>query len=254
MTTDVLEKPEGDSKDPESTKSAEKTRLLFCGDLHGDIERAKELIQIAKEHKCSEIVQAGDWGYIWPRDDSHKNLSNILTSYDMSMRFCDGNHDTHPVLRKFSRDTDNNVAPGLTYQFRGSKKTVGSVTMVFLGGAPSIDRAWRTTGISWWPEEEITEQDVEEALKHKGEHIDVLVTHDAAIAPPGIKDGGSASFSYRAAQSTAFIMKVIEELKPKLHIHGHYHYRYQGLIKGTVVKGLASNIDSLLDNYLIYEK
>lgn len=147
-------------------------KILFCGDLHGDLERARRVADRARDEKCDEVIQVGDWGYLWP---GHDQLSDLdTTDRSMPMRFIDGNHDWHPELARLSEvehnwELDGSIALGdrLIYQPRGTIKEYRDGTkIVFMGGAPSIDKMIRSEGASWWPEEDITEEDVRRALFH----------------------------------------------------------------------------------------
>lgn len=233
-----------------------KMKFLFVGDLHGDLECAEQMIDLAKKEQCDEIIQVGDWGFLWPGEVNNvKTLSDMLARSRMMMRFCDGNHDWHPELRKFARNTEHNVADYLTYQHRGTMKEYPSgPRFVFLGGAPSIDREGRRPGFSWWPEEYITEEDVEAALEYALK-VDVLVTHDTGTPIPGFKEAQSMSFNYRARESHSSLRRVLKGLRPALNIHGHYHHRYEAQDANgcTKVIGLGSNINTYQDLYFVYE-
>ena len=231
-------------------------KYLFVGDLHDDLEAATQSIGHAVDSGCKEIIQVGDWGFFWTRGDGHwKELSAALVEANMKMRFCDGNHDHHPRLRALKRDTEDNAAPGITYQHRGTvKEFPDGVRMLFMGGAPSIDKAWRTKNISWWEEEYITEEDVQAALSHKGKPVDIFVTHDSAIYPKGIKEIKDMGYNYRALDSKEKLLKLIEELNPVLQIHGHYHVRHTSKIRNTLVEGLGSNMQTFKDRHYIYER
>lgn len=227
---------------------------LFVGDLHGNMAAADLAIAEAARHSAT-IIQVGDWGFLWgastrtapidPDDDPDDfgaqlatrlnaprlidqtgELSDRLVAAGVMMRFIDGNHDVHPLLQAYPSG-DNNVAPNLTYQPRGSRYVDADGTrFVFLGGAISIDKAYRVVGRSWWPEEAITPGDVRAAERHG--HAHVLVTHDAAVLPPGISDVGvAAGHRYAAAENRAHIAAVIAALRPRLHVHGHWHRKYR---------------------------
>lgn len=71
------------------------------------------------------------------------------------------------------------------------------------------------------------------------------MTHDAAIAPPGIKEPRDQGFFYRAMASLDAVKTVVDGLKPKRHIHGHYHHRYTSKIDDTIVEGLGANVNPL---------
>lgn len=230
-------------------------KFMFVGDLHSCLDRAEMVAELAKDWKCKEIIQVGDWGYKWPTSDTSMELSKILEKYSMPMRFIDGNHELHPELRALPEEVEENLAPFLTYQHRGTiKEFDDGTTMVFLGGAPSIDREMRVKDVNWWEEEYITEDDVEKALQHQGRKVHILVTHDCAVPPPGIKETDNMSFNYRARESHASIKKVIRGLRPSLNVHGHYHFRYDSEFEGTRVLGLASDIQKFEDSFYIFQQ
>lgn len=229
-------------------------RYLFVGDLHGDLTCAFNIIDVAQQNACDQIVQVGDWGFLWPNKNQTAELSSYLVERDIKMRFCDGNHDWHPRLRQL-RPCDDNVAPNITYQPRGSLFEDSEETrFVFLGGAPSIDYRGRTEHVSWWPEEVITEADVNVALAWKGRRIDVLVTHDCGYQIEGFKESSDMSFFYRAIESRDSIRRVIEELRPTMQVHGHYHHRYVKTIDSTKIQGLGANVTDFAKLFLFYER
>jgi hypothetical protein len=171
------------------------------------------------------------------------------------MRFCDGNHDDHTRLHELP-PVENNVAKGITYQHRGSiHEDVDGCRFLFLGGAPSIDKSWRIQNKApWWPEEEITEKDMQITMSHlRSKPIDVFVSHDAAWPPPGIKDTDEILFMIKARWSQSCIAKVIRMFQPQLHVHGHYHVNYESQYENTTIQGLASNLQPLDQAVKIYE-
>ena len=226
---------------------------LFVGDLHGNMAAADLAIAEAARHGAT-IIQVGDWGFLWgastrtppidPDDDPDDfgaqlatrlaaprlidqtaELSDRLVAAGVAMWFIDGNHDAFPLLWAYPPG-DDNVAPNLTYQPRGSLRVDADGTrFVFLGGAVSIDKATRVVGRSWWPEEAITPGDVRAAERHGRAHV--LVTHDAAALPPGVSDAGVASgHRYAADENRVHIATAIAALRPEIHVHGHWHRKY----------------------------
>lgn len=239
---------------------------LFVGDLHSNMAAADLAIAEAARHGAT-IIQVGDWGFLWgsstrtilddpdidPDDfgaqvihrltaprliDQTDSLSALLVAAGVPMRFVDGNHDVHPLLRAYPPG-DDNVAPNLTYQPRGSLYVDADGTrFVFLGGAVSIDKADRVPGRSWWPEEAITAADVRAAERHGTAHV--LVTHDAAMMPPGTSDVGVAvGHRLAAADNRAYVAEAIRALRPQVHVHGHWHRTYQTCAGRLTTIGLA---------------
>ena len=228
---------------------------LFCGDTHNDIDFAVRASLYARQH-AAEVIQLGDFGYLWPGHDQLKELSDMLVGDGVSLRFCDGNHDDHARLRKLIgpvRDHGVTIAKNVIHQPRGSVHEDGDGTrFLFLGGAPSIDRALRVEGRSWWPEEEIADEEHERALSAAGP-IHVLVTHDAPDFPPGFSPKGSPD--YRRAQELSMrrVDMLIRKHRPSLHVHGHWHSNYERLHEaGTRVVGLNCNLARFEDAVLLW--
>lgn len=221
-------------------------RYLFLGDTHNDLDFAESAAKLARQHDA-ELIQLGDWGFTftWPDSTQLEELSNMLVGLGVTMRFVDGNHDNHPHLKKLrgrARVHGVVIAKNVIYQPRGSiHEDEDGTRFLFLGGAPSIDRANRVEGKSWWPEEIITDADLDLALSAK-EPIHVLVTHDAPAFPPGFTPKGSPSYQRDQLLSMKRVDKLIRHYRPQLHTHGHWHTRYDRQHKnGTISAGLNCN-------------
>lgn len=220
-------------------------RYLFLGDTHNDLDFAASAAMLARQHGA-EIVQLGDWGFLWPGNDQLDELSDMLVGNGVTMRFVDGNHDDHPRLRKLRGRTRRigatQVAPHVIYQPRGSvHEDEDGTRILFLGGAPSIDRGSRTEGLSWWPEEVITEPEFCFARSAKGP-IHVIVTHDAPDYPPGFSAKGTTAYQRDQVRSMKHVDALIRRHRPALHVHGHWHVRYTRQHKvGTIIAGLDCN-------------
>lgn len=220
------------------------SRYLFLGDTHNDLDFAENAAKRAREHNA-ELVQLGDWGFLWPGRDHLEELSDMLVGLGVTMRFIDGNHDDHPRLKKLRgrvRARGVEIAKNVIYQPRGSVyEDADGTRMLFLGGAPSIDRASRIAGESWWPEEVITQADLNIALSAKAP-IHVLVTHDAPTFPPGFTPKGTPMYQRDQMLSMKRVDQLIRHHEPPLHVHGHWHTKYSRRHPtGTLVMGLNCN-------------
>lgn len=220
-------------------------KYLFCGDAHNDLDFAESAATLARQHDA-ELTQAGDWGFLGPgRPQQLDELSDMLVGLGVTLRFVDGNHDDHVALKKLRgrvRVRGIEIAKNVIYQPRGSVHEDGDGTrLLFLGGAPSIDRARRVEGESWWPEEVISKADLDLALSAKAP-IHVLVTHDAPTFPPGFSPKGSPSYQRDQLRSMKSVDKLIRHHRPTLHVHGHWHTKYERPHKsGTLTIGLDCN-------------
>ena len=216
---------------------------LFLGDTHNDLDFAESAAKLARQH-AAELIQLGDWGFIWPNSDQLQALSDMLVGLGVTMRFVDGNHDDHTSLKKLRGRVQTRgveIAKNVIYQPRGSvHEDEDSSRFLFLGGAPSIDRASRVKGESWWPEEVITKADLDLALSVKGP-IHVLVTHDAPDFPPGFRPKGSPGYQRAQLRSMKCVDKLILHHCPQLHVHGHWHTRATTYRGPTCIEALNCN-------------
>lgn len=226
-------------------------KILFVGDLHGDYVGALEAIVYAKKVGADEIIQVGDWGFMWPSKSFHgvMELNNTLIDADIKMRFIDGNHDWHPRIRELTIDTPF-IDTNIIYQSRGSTHTYNDGTVIgFLGGAPSIDYKNRTKNISFWDEEIIEDCEVE-LLKDK--KVDILVTHDAPELPTSLLPHSRDKRFYALSLSSFDkIKKAISFTNPSLLVHGHYHTRYSSEMGRTHIEGLSSSYAYGLQAYVM---
>lgn len=110
--------------------------------------------------------------------------------------------------------------------------TVGGRRVLSLGGATSVDKAWRKPGVSWWPDEEITDAQVKAALMGAAndEPADLMLTHETPEHTPvravqEILRTNPMQFPddalYRSLNSRSRVGKVWAMNHPTLLIHGH---------------------------------
>lgn len=86
----------------------------------------------------------------------------------------------------------------------------------------SVKRIAQGESIFWWPEEEITDEEVEEALRV--DKVDILLTHDKPLfaEPDWNRKNDPTSMANQEK-----VQKVMERLRPSILIHGHLHYSYR---------------------------
>jgi UDP-2,3-diacylglucosamine pyrophosphatase LpxH len=214
-------------------------RLLVAGDTHGNLDHlVRELIPAAHDYMVDAIVQVGDFGYTWPRDypENFEALHEELDRANLPMYWLDGNHDNYTDLKQrgiFTTSAPATMTSRITYLPRGVSWDWDDVVFMSLGGAVSIDKAYRTKGLSWWPEESLSYDQINRAAEVG--KVDVMFTHDC---PAGVRslekylqqESERMRVGYKIdAESTAHreaLRAVCNETQPELLIHGHYHHRY----------------------------
>lgn len=197
-------------------------RVLITGDIHNNFSRLNELIN----KKRPDIgICCGDFGY-WPNVSWSEPLSNIKLQSTKLLLWCDGNHEDHWALR--DRETDE-LAPNIFYMPRGSTYQLeDGRTILFMGGAHSIDHMRRTVGISWFPEEIITQKDMINLPNCKA---DIFITHTCPeeLLPNLLK----VDWRKKHDPSNLALSELWKIYKPSLWFFGHWHRYSEGKMMGT---------------------
>lgn len=209
--------------------------VAVFGDWHGDAGWAAETIdRVTAEFDARLLLHVGDFG-IWPGAAGRRYVqavSQAVVRSDSYLLVTPGNHeDWRQLTDEFA------VRPGEPLSLaervwvlpRGFRFWVGGWQLGSLGGAPSVDRDYRIEGVSWWPEEQITDHDVAAFVADGA--VDVLISHDApeggtrAVADILATNpfGFSGEALAYAARGRALITEAWRQTEPRLLVHGHYH-------------------------------
>jgi Icc-related predicted phosphoesterase len=155
--------------------------LVFVGDLHGNFAAIERLRPFLGPEDI--VVQVGDFGFyakpvVRAGDFIFPDTSLLYwKTTPFKVYAIDGNHEDFRMVNPDGEVTE--VRPNLYYVPRGTVLELAGKTLAFLGGGASIDKAWRTKGVDWFPEEVITPAQVarlQENMATAGV-VDYLVTH-----------------------------------------------------------------------------
>lgn len=194
--------------------------ILVTGDVHGAFKRLNALINKYK-HRLDLIICCGDFGY-WP---SHSDGHMSIKTYGIPLLWCDGNHEDHWALQD---RTSNEIVKDVFYMPRGSTYNLkDGRTIMFIGGADSIDKEYRTLGIDWFPDEVITQKDLMNLPDIK---VDIFITH---TCPLEIHHILARHYEKEKEPSNHALSSLWQIYKPDLWIFGHWHYYHEGKIGDT---------------------
>lgn len=200
-------------------------KILIAADWHGQTEWALKVIELAAKHNIKTIFQLGDFGW-WPGQGGirYKNyLSQCLMDNWVQLYWLPGNHEWWDDIDQFPNRFEKTskgfyeVAPNMFYMGKVNSWQWHNKKLAVIGGAVSIDRHLRTIHESWWQQEQLTQEEVQQA-KQIGK-IDYLFTHDCPQAHPFkhlVKDLESEIHRNKMTE----IAKVLD---PMLWFHGHMH-------------------------------
>lgn len=253
-------------------------RILFAGDTHGDANHIRSLLQRAQKTESEAVFVLGDFG-IWDHSDQGAfthDVSKFSQLARIPVYFLPGNHDNYDLLEKWEKENERDedgfvqVLPNVLYSPRGHRWEWGGAKFMSLGGAYSVDKGWRVEdnrkllrtarmraemGLSlnakhryvlrtgqyyWWEQEEITDSELEYALRPGA--VDVLLTHDK---PRASVPGWNRKDILECRPNQDKIQAVVDAKKPRFLLHGHLHYPYEQVIAaGTVVRSLDCDPDT----------
>jgi len=181
--------------------------ITFIGDIHG---RVSDYVDLTEKHACT--LQLGDFGAGFRQ----VTVPTLAPEH----RAIYGNHDNPTYAKSLPLFLgDYGVWNGVFY----------------VAGGFSIDREWRTTGVSWWPDEEITCQEWNEIIRLFGRQKPRYVaTHDCPTTAFERILGGNV---IRNRTQSAF-EEMFRIHKPELWVFGHHHRSVEAVIEGCRFRGL----------------
>lgn len=190
--------------------------MLLIGDIHGMFWEYKAII---KRCGSTRSLQLGDFGLGFCDTMTFPNMSDVKGDH----LFIRGNHDNPAVCHADKHHAgDYGILEGSFIDGAFDK-------LFFLAGAWSIDSAYRTPGISWWPDEQLSQEDLNKAIdKYKEEQPDIVVSHDC---PTIILHHlhGSRVIPTRTSQA---MDAMFLERKPSYWIFAHHHVSWRKNVDG----------------------
>jgi hypothetical protein len=208
-------------------------KAVIAGDWHGNARWAVHVINEASRQldEPGVFLQLGDFGLWRSNPEFRDEVNEALTDNEGELYFIDGNHEDHVYLAELAGDSKEpvQVREHIWYLPRGFRWEWHGRTWLALGGAASVDRAFRTEGQSWFPEEEIT-------LVQAGQVVsqgtaDVMLTHECPrsvtrFLPLGHPMAGWDMKPSRLHQE--LLDRIVGDIKPSYLFHGHMHVAHQG--------------------------
>lgn len=211
-------------------------RVAVCGDWHGNMGWLRTLARSVRglAPDVTTILQLGDWWMDPAETDAVFADAGIERVYVTL-----GNHEpwaTVAPLLSAHRGAAVRVSRITWLLPRPGRLTIGDRTVLSVGGAASLDRTWRTEGRNWWPDEAITEDQVERAIA--GGRADVMLTHESPAGTPvrAVREvlrrnpmGFPRDALAESAASRERISTVWDAVRPTLLMHGHMHVAGGGM-------------------------
>ena len=234
-------------------------RVLILGDLHGDFENV--LNPLIEKEQPDLVLQVGDFGFWGP------GLCDRIRAGQAVVRWCDGNHERHPLLTDLRNKTTgypqaHQVCRNVFWQDRGSTITLEDGRVVlFAGGAWSADFHEREEGLDWFPEEVLTKDDLAGFPDPSKVNVDIVISHTCPTSfewelPESDGSGSHSNPEWvkakRSDPSCTVLQTVLERYRPNRWFFGHFHRFVEGTTGKCRWTGVAcpSSQDGLGTNWV----
>ena len=170
-------------------------RIFITGDTHGNIDIGKVTTRRWPEQKQLTrkdiLIVCGDMGCVWDGAGSDRYVQRWWSKKPFTVCFVDGNHENHERLNQYPVEQWNGgkihrIGENIIHMMRGQVFRINGKTFYTMGGAHSIDKAYRTPYVSWWPEEVPSASEWREGFCNvtaEGDWVDFVITHEG---PAGI--------------------------------------------------------------------
>lgn len=223
-------------------------RVGFAGDWHGNTGWALHCLDIFFKRGIKTVYHVGDFG-VWGGNDGQSYLRKVndrLRKHDMLIIVTLGNHENYNMTNKWPLNEEGfqvrNDIERIWIAPRGHLWTHNKARIASLGGAHSIDRQWRRENISWWPQEAITEADVQTLKDNlaakKWSVVDVFLSHDI---PAGLDVGPkqfnlSPEIEYESYRQRILLREAYDMCAPHSGVHGHWHKTMHNFLEGVCLE------------------
>lgn len=174
-------------RDKNLEKSLDKKgRIFVCGDTHGTLDVGKLESLIATKNLCYDdyLIICGDCGVVWSKDTLKKHI-NYFERMKCNVLFIDGNHENFDLLNEspveyWHGGKIHKISEHIYHLLRGQVFDICDKKFLTIGGADSSDKEYRKEHISWWSDERISYDDINEAkqnLEKVNYKVDYVITH-----------------------------------------------------------------------------
>lgn len=207
-------------------------RLFVTGDTHGGLDMSK---LNSRHFKCSDLTKddilviMGDAGFIWSDSAQEKFWQKFLSDKPWTTFCVLGNHENYDRIEElptttFGGEMCYKVNDSIYYAMSGKVYDLCGQKCLVVNGADSHDifvdgKRYRHPHISWWEQEQITEEDVEVArintAKCRGT-VDYVFSHTG-----GTKICNFLGFNPTISDKR--LDRILDEVIYKEHFCGHYH-------------------------------
>ena len=201
--------------------------IYITGDTHGDYYDLLNRIEPYSLGKDDILIVCGDFGFVWRSKRIEQYLIELM-KLPFTIAFADGNHEDFDLIETYPIQDWNGgkvhkISDNIFHMMRGQIFTIVDKIFFVMGGAYSIDKAYRQEGKSWWEQELPTNQDyntANDSLKKCDYSVDYVITH---TLPESVIFALGYYPDIHDRELTGYFDWLKGELKFKNWLGGHFH-------------------------------
>ena len=207
--------------------------MYIISDIHGDVNTFLKLMS-KKPFQEKEVVLLGDVGYGFPDFDVERFNDYLLRNPRIRFYIIQGNHDNAECMG----------VPIANVRYITTK--TGSIvhyidgnSVIMIPGALSYDKNMRVPGVSWWANEQMSDEQLATAIE-LAKTCDIILTHDAPLQQYFAFFTETKTSQTNRALDT-LLMELIRTQHKTLWLHGHLHENYIDIFDVFQIQGIASD-------------
>lgn len=209
--------------------------IYLTGDTHGRFERIGAFCNIMQTNRDDTMIILGDAGINFCADINDALRKEYIAKLPITLLCIHGNHERRPESlpyyseRKWRGGTVFVEAryPNILFAKDGEVYDLDGRKAIVIGGAYSIDKAWRIEGESWWSDEQPSPEvkvRVESTLDRLCWKVDIVLSHTTPLRYEPVEVFIPGIEQSKVDKSTEEWLDCIEErLEYRKWYCGHYH-------------------------------
>lgn len=192
------------------------SEIILIGDVHGKTHIYQKMLR--QKYEGKRTIQLGDMGIGFSGVGLHEMTENH--------KWFRGNHDDPAKCRA-------------NKNYLGDWGFLPEDSLFWTAGAFSIDRMYRIEGISWWSDEELSYQQLDEVIQaYTSAKPKFVISHEAPANAAKVMlqslmgDYFAAKGACTMSRTAEALQQMFEAHQPEKWIFGHYHvdktFQYAG--------------------------
>ena len=164
--------------------------IYIIGDTHIPIDigklNTKNFSQQKEMTKDDYVIVLGDFGLLWKKNKTYEYWKTWLEERNFTTLWIDGNHENSDWIdslevSEWHGGKVHKISDSIIHLMRGQIFEIEGKSFFTMGGAESIDKIYRTEGVSWWAREIPSYKEEKEGLdnlyKHNYNKVNYILTH-----------------------------------------------------------------------------